>query len=522
MQTVTITCPHCSLSRELPAEKVPDRPVRVTCNRCRGSFEFSKPVTPPSPPPPHPGTPPSPAPEPAPEPPPASGEKPPVPPGKPPLKKPLWVPPASLPRLAEVGELFGEAWEAYRSRGLLLLGLLLFALVFAALPMAIVVGGAAWAGKNNIVIDGAPLMLLVALAAVASGIALFRGMSALIAAACDHGLDFREALARGKTTWIALLWASVLYGFIVTGATLLFLIPGILTGVWFFASPYLAVEGSARGMEALLKSRALVRGRFWPVLFRLFLVWLLSTLLGMVPFAGPILALLMTPYTILFQIALLRSLEASSGNLAYSATTGDKARWLLLGLAGYVLIPLIVVTVAGVSFFGSLMPLLKSGGAPQGRQIITIPPPSGQLPIGLPKDFGATGAPSLPADSIPPPAGGPGSAPAGSSLRATDLSIFIYAVNAPGTIRVNGQEFKTIKSEPNMQYNINTFGEHFRTGDNTIEFDVTPSRGVSRSLSPEIHMKVSRSGSVLGEWRLSDRDGWPRSVTLNIAEGKAP
>lgn len=272
--------------------------VTIVCPRCRETFEFRKPVPPPaasrletalSPPsPPAPPFPPpqegaeestatphepplSPAPEPPSSPPESAGETP--PPSTEPtpvVKKPIWVPPPAPPRLLEVGELFGEAWDVYRRRWLLLVGLLLLAAVTAALPLAIVGGGAAWLGKSGITIDGAALILLVSLAAIAALIAFFRGIAAVMAAAVDDGIGFREALSRGKATWIALLWASSLYGFIVGGASLLFLIPGVLTGVWFFASPYMAAAGDARGMEALLKSRAIVKGRFWPVLLRLF------------------------------------------------------------------------------------------------------------------------------------------------------------------------------------------------------------------------------------------------------------
>jgi hypothetical protein len=427
----------------------------------------------------------------------------------------------------EVGELFAETWDAFRRRWLLLIGLFLVAVAGAALPLVIVGGGMAWLGKSGVTIDGTASVLLAALAAVAASIAFFRGIAALVAAAVDESIGFREALSRGNTCWVTLLWVSSLYGFIVGGASLLLIIPGILTGVWFFASPYMAVAGDARGMEALLKSRAIVTNRFWPVFLRLFLVWLLSTVLGMIPFVGPFLALAMAPFTILYQVILYRSLVESAGNVTCSCATGDKARWLLLGLAGYLLVPLVIVSIFGVSFVGSLLPLLKSGSMPvQGRQVITIPPPSGELPGGFPQGIGAGDASPPPAGTSPTPTieigPAPGPATSGSPFRATDLSVFIYAVNAPGTIRVNGQEFKVIKSEPDMQYNINAFGEQFRPGENTIDFDVTPTPGDGRRLSPEIHMKVSHGGRVLGEWRLSDKDGWPHSVTVAVPEGQAP
>jgi hypothetical protein len=187
---------------------------------------------------------------------------------------------------------------------------------------------------------------------------------------------------------------------------------------------------------------------------------------------------------------------------------------------------LLVVAGAGIHVYGNPLSFLKWGGSTGGRQVITIPPPSGDVPAGLPQGV-ATGGVAAPASGTgltPSIEIGPatGNSPSGSLLRETDMSIFIYAVNAPGTIRVNGQDFEVIKSEPDMQYNINTFGKHFRGGANTIEFDVTPRPLDGRGLSPEIHMKVSQGGRVVGEWRISDKDGWPRSVTLNITEGKSP
>lgn len=37
---MTITCPHCGFSRDLDESRLPDRPVRLTCPRCRESFPF--------------------------------------------------------------------------------------------------------------------------------------------------------------------------------------------------------------------------------------------------------------------------------------------------------------------------------------------------------------------------------------------------------------------------------------------------------------------------------------------------
>ncbi len=37
-----ITCPHCYFSRNVAAEKIPDRPVKVTCPKCNQGFTFDR------------------------------------------------------------------------------------------------------------------------------------------------------------------------------------------------------------------------------------------------------------------------------------------------------------------------------------------------------------------------------------------------------------------------------------------------------------------------------------------------
>lgn len=39
---MNIACPHCGFSREVPEDKVPDRPVKVTCPKCQQGFTFDK------------------------------------------------------------------------------------------------------------------------------------------------------------------------------------------------------------------------------------------------------------------------------------------------------------------------------------------------------------------------------------------------------------------------------------------------------------------------------------------------
>lgn len=42
-----ISCPHCGFAREVNPDQVPDRPVKVTCPRCREAFRFDRNSAPP-------------------------------------------------------------------------------------------------------------------------------------------------------------------------------------------------------------------------------------------------------------------------------------------------------------------------------------------------------------------------------------------------------------------------------------------------------------------------------------------
>jgi len=42
MTTVTITCPHCGFAKDIPAERLPQREVRVTCPKCKQGFPFTR------------------------------------------------------------------------------------------------------------------------------------------------------------------------------------------------------------------------------------------------------------------------------------------------------------------------------------------------------------------------------------------------------------------------------------------------------------------------------------------------
>lgn len=67
---------------------------------------------------------------------------------------------------------------------------------------------------------------------------------------------------------VSYLWVSIIVGLICLAGFILFIIPGLIFTVWYsFAALIFILEG-VKGYAALKQSKALVSGRFWPVIWR--------------------------------------------------------------------------------------------------------------------------------------------------------------------------------------------------------------------------------------------------------------
>jgi len=342
MAEQTLTCPHCGFSRALPAETVPDRPLRVTCPKCRESFSFQKPV----------------AGEPLPK------EDTLLPPTEAPAGESVNLAPpvleAAVGQLRGIGDLFRDTWEIYLRRVGVLMGLYFFALLSLLLPVGLF---ALFGVVISLVLPDLRSALLAAgvlTGVVVGSVALFWGLAALVYAVADETLDFKGALERGWSRIWAFAWVFSLSAFIVTGGFLLLVIPGILFSVWFCLSQFVLVAEDERGMQALLKGKAYLQGKFVDVFIRLLAVWAVSVLIGMVPAIGPLLSILFVPFMMIFTWLIYDDLRPKNGAIPFSCTTGEKALWLGIGTLGFLIVPLslliLILAWLGQSLSGLTQP----------------------------------------------------------------------------------------------------------------------------------------------------------------------
>ncbi len=80
----------------------------------------------------------------------------------------------------------------------------------------------------------------------------------------------------------------VAFGFLAVLSLILLVIPAIIVGIWFFFAPTIAVLGTTK-RHVFKQSRALVKGRFFAVLWRLLLISVCSSGLSyLLSFVHPI------------------------------------------------------------------------------------------------------------------------------------------------------------------------------------------------------------------------------------------
>jgi len=360
MGMLTVSCPACGFSRQLPAENVPDGPRRVTCPRCKELFIYTKPVSP------------------------QAAEDAPVvdtsegsasgPPTGPDLSTD--TPSASadfsgiladsstcsapddgqpcspaVTELTDIGELFRQSWELFQKRFAPLVLLYLLTIAAVMIPVAVTLGASFFIG---LIAGVTASFVLVPLGVLAGILVALWCYGAFLCAVVDDTLTVEKAFFRGKSLILPFAWVFLLSGFIVVGGYLLCIIPGIIFTVWFFSAQFLLPAEGLRGMDALLKSREYLRGQWLNVALRLLLIWTASLVVGAVPFFGPLLSFLLFPYVMIFHYLIYRDLRALKGDFSCPSGTKDKLLWPGVALLGWILVPALLILLFGSLFCGKL------------------------------------------------------------------------------------------------------------------------------------------------------------------------
>ena len=119
-------------------------------------------------------------------------------------------------------------------------------------------------------------LLVIVVSLVATSLATAAAYRLVADAYLGRPVDPDASLRFGLRRLGSVIWVSILFGLGLFAGLLLLVVPGIfVTVAWSIATPVLLAE-NLRGSRAIRRSRALVRGRWWPCAAVVYLMYLLE------------------------------------------------------------------------------------------------------------------------------------------------------------------------------------------------------------------------------------------------------
>jgi len=245
--------------------------------------------------------------------------------------------------------------------------LALFALVPGLLSVALLYA----AGK----VEGPPALVtgIGIVSAITFIVYLVATFTVIYMASREDTPTYVEGLLWIKRHFFSILWVSILMLLVLFGGFLLLFIPGIILLVSLYFSQYALIIEDQKGVAALARSHALVKGRFVPIalkllafmLFLLLPVLIVAAVFAIIVAANPALQkftllvdiateLASALYLVVATYAMSRLYRAMQvGRPLTAATTVRKGLYWALALLG---VAAVLVAIVAVVFFQTLLP----------------------------------------------------------------------------------------------------------------------------------------------------------------------
>lgn len=161
------------------------------------------------------------------------------------------------------------------------------------------------------------LFFLITLATMFIGIL---GSASLISAVKEVPKDWgvKGALKEGWSKYWPFFLVSLSTGLIIGLGFLFLIVPGIIFAVWFSFSTYVVICEDKRGFKALSRSRELVKGRWWSVAKRVFVMMIITFPLSMgaqfIPYFGQLaFMILFSPFSVIYIYLIYQNLKETKG-----------------------------------------------------------------------------------------------------------------------------------------------------------------------------------------------------------------
>ena len=168
------------------------------------------------------------------------------------------------PSFSPIGDLLDRSFKIFKEKFYVFLGIISFPLVFSILSYFI------RSYHKNLILS---LSVSIALFIVS----YWSGLACLyVIKDREEKIGVRESFKRAWFKLFPYFWIIILAALASLGGFILLIIPGIIVGVSLIFVSFILISEDLRGMDVLLKSRHLVKGRWWPVFGRLLLIGILA------------------------------------------------------------------------------------------------------------------------------------------------------------------------------------------------------------------------------------------------------
>lgn len=199
---------------------------------------------------------------------------------------------------------------------------------------------------------------------------LMAGIALIYIFGKDEKLGFLEYLKLGANKLRSYIWIAIIYDFIILGGYILLIVPGIMFSVWFSMAFYALILEDKKGMEAMIRSRELLRGKFWAVVWR-FIFLGLAILVILLPFIIidlllekdlswliSIFSFIIMPLGVAYHVTFFKNLaQVKKESFVYDKKSARK--FIVAGLTGILLL-VSLMALGGYYYFTKLKPLLQT------------------------------------------------------------------------------------------------------------------------------------------------------------------
>lgn len=253
-------------------------------------------------------------------------------------------------KLPGVLSLFKEAFDIFKKR----LGLLVSLQIIPATLLIIV--SIISNQKSVITSILSPVFYMV-------GMIFFIFASGAIIKIADKNIEtnYGYAFKEGKSKAVSLLLVGLLVTLVILGGTVLLIIPGIIFSGYFLFSTFVLFHEGLRGRQSLIRSKELVKGNWWQVFWKSFIIGILINVpvyiilsvlfrLGVInnnvrSIINSVINVFSGPLYVFYLYVIYNYLREIKGPPVLAEPVSKLVKYIVVGIFGALVIPISIITL---------------------------------------------------------------------------------------------------------------------------------------------------------------------------------